>query len=261
MNTPLRSFTLPLALWGLALCAQVRSDKALELNGAAPADRQVQQLGAAQAEGDALNAATLQAAGYRFAQASSGDAWTAQLDPPLSALSAGLRLVVQAGSDNTGPVTLDVDDLGPVPVLGGDGPLIAGEARGGELLSLVFDGNAFQVINGRPLPRKPCPSGTVAVNELYCIEPVQHDTTDYPTASVFCAAQNMQLCSWGQWYVACAKSTQLGITDMVGDWEWTNSAGNSDTQARVVGQSSCTHAGVTYGWDSEPRAFRCCYRR
>lgn len=261
MNMPRGPVTFLLAVWCFALSAQVRSDKPLELNGASAADRRLQQLDAAQDEGDALNAATLQAAGYRFAQATAGDAWTVQLDPPLSALSAGLRLVVQATTDNAGPITLDVDGLGTVPVLGGGGALQAGEVLGGELVSLVYDGTAFQLISGRPLPRKPCPGGTVAVNELYCIEPVQHDTADYPTAAVFCGSQNMQLCSWGQWYVACTKAGVLGIADMVGDWEWTNSAGNSDTQARVVGQSTCTHAGVTFGWDSEPRSFRCCYRR
>lgn len=243
-------------LWG-----QVRSDRAILLEGATPGERRVQGIGDPASGGDALNAATLQAGGYRFAEATGGDAWTAQLSPPLDALVAGLRLLVLAPADNTGPVTLDVDGTGPRSVEGAGGSLAAGDIAGGEVVSVVYDGSAFQLISGRTVQRKPCPGGTVAVYDLYCIEAVQHDTVDYPTAAVFCGSQNMQLCTWGQWYVACTQAGTLGLQGMLGDWEWTNSAGNSDTQARVVGQSTCTQAAVTNGWDSEPRSFRCCFRR
>lgn len=243
------------------LWAQVRSDKAILLEGAPATDRRIMMLADPAAESDALNAGSLQAGGYRFAAASGGDAWTVQLTPTLGTLAPGLRLLVAAPADNGGPVTLDVDGTGARPVEGAGGALAAGDVLAGEVVSLVYDGAAFQLISGRPLRRKPCPGGTVAVSDLYCIESVQHDTVDYPTAAVYCGSQNMQLCTWGQWYVACTQATTLGLQGMLGDWEWTNSAGNSDTQARVVGQSTCTQAAVTTGWDSEPRSFRCCFRR
>lgn len=249
-------------LFALSMQAQVRSDRSILLEGVADEDRAVQGIGDAAVEGDALNARTLQAGGFRFAQAAwTGDAWSVSLDPPVGILSPGLRLSVLASADNEGPVTLNVDGTGDRPLLGAGGALSAGDVLAGEVLSVVYDGAAFQLISGRPLQRKPCPPGTVAPSALYCIETVQHDTTDYPSAAVFCGNQNMQLCTWGQWYVACTQAAALGLQGMVGDWEWTNSAGNSDIQARVVGQSTCTQAAVTNGWDSEPRSFRCCYRR
>jgi len=262
MNRPRPLSLTVLVMLALTAQAQVRSDHSILLEGAADADRRVQGISDAAFEGDALNARTLQAGAFRFGEAAgNGDAWTVALDPPVGSLSPGLRLSLLASTDNEGPVTLNVDGTGARPLLGAGGVLSAGDVLAGEVLSLVYDGTAFQLISGRPLQRKPCPPGTVAPSALYCIETVQHDTMDYPSAAVFCGNQNMQLCTWGQWYVACTQAAALGLQGMVGDWEWTNSAGNSDIQARVVGQSTCTQAAVTNGWDSEPRSFRCCYRR
>ncbi len=262
MNRPRHQLTVAFALLVQLCVAQVQVDRAVLLEGSAPADRQVVGLSDAASEADALNARSLQRGTYGHAAVTGGSNWQATLSPAVSALTAGLRLTLHVGSANTGPVTLTVNGLGPVAVLkDGDLPLVSGDVGAGERVSVVYDGAAFQLISARRIDRKPCPSGTVAVGELFCIETQEHDSTDYPTAAIACGALNMQLCTWGQWYVACNRATELGLQNMVGNWEWTNSPANSDGQVRVVGEASCTQAAVTNGWDVESRFFHCCFRR
>ncbi len=241
--------------------AQVRSDKAVVLNGSNANDRAVQGLKDATVPTDALNAGVLQAGGYLYGEVN-GDAWNAALQPAPGQVTTGMRLLLRTNSTNSGPVTLSVNGSPTYPVVKADNAALqAGDIAVGSTVSVVFDGNAFQLMNARRLERKPCPSGTAQVNELYCIATLQHDTLEFPAAADVCGALGMKLCSWGQFYVACTKATELGITDMVGDWEWTDDGANSDISVRVVGQASCTHASVTVGWGVIARNFHCCFKR
>lgn len=242
--------------------SQVLLDKPVMLEGADDASRQVSGLRNADSAVDALNARSLQYGAYQYAEVLGGDAWQATLTPSATTLQPGMRLILRVQNGSNGAATLDVDALGAVEIKkDGDRPLEPGDVAPGETVSLVFDGTAFQLISARRLDRKPCPAGTAAVGELYCIELVEHDSTDYPAAAIQCGSQNMQLCSWAQWYVACTRATELGLQNMIGNWEWTNSPANSDIQARVVGQSTCTQAATTNGWDLTNRFFHCCFRR
>jgi hypothetical protein len=255
-------FAVPTLLVGQLGLSQVLVDKPVMLEGANDASRQVSGLRNADSEGDALNARSLQYGAYQYAEVLGGDEWLAAFSPSTSSLFTGMRLILRVQNGSTGPATLNVDGLGAVPVRkDGSRPLEAGDIAPGETVSLVFDGGVFQLISSRRMDRKPCPPGTAAVGELYCIELQEHDSTDYPTAAIICGSQNMQLCSWAQWYVGCTRATELGLQNMIGNWEWTNSPANSDIQARVVGQSSCTQAATTNGWDLVGRWFHCCYRR
>ena len=172
------------------------------------------------------------------------------------------RLMLHAANANLGPVTLSVNGSAAYPVLvNGDQPLLPGDVGTGSTVSVVFDGTAFQLISARRLERKPCPPGTTQVNELYCIEDVQHDTLDFPHAANVCGSLGLKLCSWAQFYNACYHASELGLTDMVGDWEWTDDAANSDNSVRVTGQTSCTQISVTVGYGVIARNFHCCFRR
>lgn len=249
----------------LAFCAQaqVRSDKPIELSGAAASDRQVIGLHDGVGAGDALNARTLQRGTFLFAEVS-GSAWQADVQPAITQPQAGLCLLLRSADTNAGAVTLSVNGSAPVPVLkDGDRPLVAGDIGAGETVSVVHDGSAFQLISARRMDRKPCPSGTVQVNELYCIEPQERDTLSFDLAAVVCGQQGLRLCTWGQWYAACTNATSLGLQNMTGNWEWTNSAANADLSARIVGANSCTHAGIGSGWGDgiAPHNFRCCFSR
>jgi hypothetical protein len=63
------------------------------------------------------------------------------------ALTAGLQLQIQVLFTNTGPVTLNVNSTGAVEVIGVNGlALIAGELTSGSIVSLIYNGSAWQVI-------------------------------------------------------------------------------------------------------------------
>ncbi len=249
-----------------ALCmhAQVRVDKPIDLNGASASDRQVVGLHDAVSGGDALNARTLQRGAFLFAEVSGGSDWEAAVQPAITQPQTGLCLLLRSADDITGAVTLSVNGSAPVAVLKDGGqPLAAGDIGAGETVSVVHDGSAFQLISARRMDRKPCPSGTVLVNELFCIETQERDTISFDQAAVICGQQGLRMCTWGQWYSACTNGTTLGLQSMTGNWEWTNSAANSDLSVRIVGANSCTHGGITTGWGEGAvgRNFRCCFSR
>ncbi len=250
-----------LLLLPFAAIAQVSVDKPIVLEGATSLKQQVNGLSNAAEEEDALNARTLQAAGYVYATAGAGDDWIVQLDPPVTSLIAGTRLMMRATDGNTGPVTLMIDALGPFDLVKNGGlPLDSADVKSGDVCAVLFDGTAFHLLSSRRMERRPCPSGYAQVNDLYCIGIASNDTLSYPDAVVLCGSQDARLCTWGEWYVACTKTALLGLQSMVGDWEWTNDAANSDELVRMVGYSSCTHAGVTNAYTSVLKS-RCCYHR
>ena len=256
--------TLVMAACMAALLArpQVGVDKPILLNGSQNTDKQVRGLRDAASGTDGLNARTLQAGEYQYAEVQGGSLWEATLTPPLAGLNAGLCLLLRSTDANSGPVTLSLNGGAPIGVVNAGGAALqSGAIAAGETVSVVYDGTAFQLIGARRLDRKPCPSGTVQVNDLYCIEVQERDTMHYPEAAVACGNANMSMCSWAQWYYACTQATNLGLQDMIGEWEWTNSAANSDIQARIVGFSSCTQAAVANGWSTLPQHYRCCFKR
>ena len=260
-----RAHTLTLLVWtAMQLHAQTLVDKPVILEGGTPSDRQVIGLHNATATGDAVNARTLQHAGYLFAEASGSGAWQADLQPAITALQPGLCLLVRSPETNSGPITLSLNGGAAVEIRKDGGmPLGAGDVAAGELMSLVHDGTVFQLVSARRLERKPCPAGTVAVNGQYCIELQERDTLMFDLAAVACGSDGMRLCSWGQWYAACTQAASLGLQAMTGEWEWTNSAANGDGSVRAVGANSCTHAGIGLGWGEGAiaRNFRCCFTR
>jgi hypothetical protein len=257
----MRQLSIASILLATTTLAQVRTDRPVILTGA-PGDRRVEELTGGTGSEDGISAAQLQAGAYRFTQALGTDAITAQFSPAITAPTAGLNLMVKIAATNTGPVTITVDGNGPYVVLkGGSLDLEAGDLQPGMVASLVFDGTVFHVINARRLGRRDCPAGFTQVNELYCIEPAAHDTLYMDDAALLCGNMNARLCTWGEWYRACAQSGTLGLANMGNQWEWTNGSANGPGSARVVGATSCTHAGTGPAFDTMPRKFRCCYDR
>jgi hypothetical protein len=257
-----RTSLLAFCVLSLAATAQVRIDAPVELDGTTDADRQVEGLSDADANDEAVNARTLRDGAFRYAEVPGAGDWAVALTPAPTTLTAGTSLLVRCVNGNDGPVNITVNGLGPYALLKGAGTaLVAGDVPSGSMTHMVFDGIAFQLIGGRRMAIRPCPPGSVAVNAQYCIEVAQHDTARFDSASIACGEVHGRLCTWGEWYAACAKAEELGLTGMIGDWEWTNSAANADTYVRVVGSGTCTQAGTGNGYEPPARAFRCCYRR
>lgn len=241
--------------------AQLVVDKPILLSGGA-GERHVAGLPDGTAPDHALNASALLAGNYLYCQASGANALTANTNPTFAAAVAGQNLLVVITAANSGAVTIAVNGTAAVDVVKNGGqPLEAGDLQPGMVASLVFDGSAYQLTNARRLARRDCPSGFTQVTDLYCIEPTAHDTLYLDSASVVCGMMNARMCTWGEWYFACTQQGTLGLQNMGNQWEWTNSTANGVAAARVVGATSCTHAGVGPAYNTLARKFRCCYDR
>ncbi|MBL7965284.1 MAG: hypothetical protein JNM31_15720 [Flavobacteriales bacterium] len=261
MKTLLHSL-LMLALPALNAAAQVEVDRRVELTGGTPAERLVRGLSDADTTTDALNTRIAQRGSLTWLNATGADDWQAALPvggaPPL----AGTYVDLLCPATNTGAVTLRIDTAAAHPVVkAGAQALDPGDVQGGEVLGLLFDGAHWQLLNTRRTERRPCPAGFAQVNANYCIQVQENAAADWTAAAEVCGALDARLCSWGQWYNACVKATDLGLLNMVGDWEWTNGGANADTYVRVVGFGSCTQAATSGAWDSVPRTYRCCFQR
>jgi hypothetical protein len=253
---------IPLLVFSAVDCsAQVSIDKPIELTGS-NVERHVAGVPVGTTTDHALSAGTLQSGSYANAQATGSNALVVSLTPTVVQPVAGTNLMVAITAVNTAPVTISVDGNGPYPVRkNATEELIAGELQPGMVASLVFDGTVFHLTNARRLERRPCPTGFTQVNELYCIEPVSRDTVYMDSAAVICGNLDSRMCTWGEWYHACTQAGNLGLLNMGNQWEWTNSTANGVASARVVGATSCTHAGVGPAYDTLARKFRCCYDR
>lgn len=245
-----------------ALCAQVRLDRPLVLDGEGDASRRVTGLSDPQHADQALPAGTLRKGTYHFTTAPDGDAWDLLLQPASPGPTPGMELLIMPSTDNEGPVTIQLDGTDPVALVkDGAVPLVPGDIRAGRIVSVVFDGEAFQLTSGTDMRPRPCPNGAVPLHDRVCMEVDERPEEHFPQAAAICGAAGGRLCSWGEMYYGCSRSEQLGTVNMVGNWEWTNNTANGDGLVRVVGFSSCTHANTSPHVGSTPRNFRCCYRR
>ena len=111
-----------------------------------------------------------------------------------------------------------------------------------------------------------CPSGFTQVNAQYCIQTSENaaGSISWYNASATCVANGYQLCSWAQWYGACANVSALQ-TSMTNGWEWVDNAAYAESADNLVmvvlgGTSSvCTSASRAY--PSSTFTFRCCFNR
>ncbi|MCB9184784.1 MAG: hypothetical protein H6591_12820 [Flavobacteriales bacterium] len=244
------------------LAAQVVVDKPLVLTGSAPAARQVLDLDAAAQPADALDASSEQAGLPHWMGDASLNAWELQLPAISGPPMPGLTVTLRATGIGSGSVSLSLNGSAPFPVLIGPGqPLDGSAVADGAVLALVFDGTSFHVTNGAAHRRRPCLQGMAQAGEHYCIDSLQQaETGTFYEAALQCVENGKRLCTWSEWQQACNQRVQLGLGLMIGDWEWTNSAANEDLGARIVGNTSCTVAGVSLASDTT-RSHRCCYSR
>ncbi|HRH70962.1 MAG TPA: hypothetical protein PLB89_15780 [Flavobacteriales bacterium] len=253
---------IPLLLLVTAGHAQVIIDRSVILTGSTDTQRQVIGLEAPQDDTELQTAGTEGPGQYRVAGPVTGNTWTVVL-PALNAPQPGTHVVVRAPLALPGGITLLLNSSGPYPVLLADGNALEGtDLAEGLLLSLVFDGSAFRVLNGTAdLPRT-CATGSVPVNRQFCMETTQRAPKNFFDAALECHADGLRLCRWGEFYAACERATELGLLQMTDGWEWTNNSSNEDNSVRIVGASGqCMSAGNALASGSADRAFRCCSTR
>jgi hypothetical protein len=248
-------------LLSMPLMAQVHVDRPIHLQGPEAGDRQVLGLPATIAPTAALSAALEQSGAHRHVQVDGAAVWSVSVPGLSDAPVAGTQLIITLGAPAANTDALLVNDHGPYPItLGDDGPLPA--LPTGAVLSLVFDGDRFHVMNGTVRQPRSCPENTVAVDDMFCIAPNEHPqgATGLFPAIMACHEAGMRLCSWGEWLMACQQREALGLNAMTGNWEWTDDMANEDLGARMVGQFNCTSASAGHVLNQN-RPFRCCYSR
>ncbi len=247
---------------GPTMLAQVGVDHPVRFIGPAATDRQLTGLPNDPSSSSAINARTEQSNAHRTASVGSGNSWDATVPALTGAPSPGTHLVVLVPSAvSDGEIALTVNQAGPYPViLRPSVPLDGATLAPGAALSLVFDGTAFQVMAGIDHHRRDCADGLTAVNDQFCIEPDERAANTFFEAARACTESGLRLCTWTEWYNACALRISLGLQNMTGNWEYTDDTANEDGYVRAVGNSSCTQ-GTTWSATATPITFRCCYSR
>ena len=245
----------------LASMSQVHVDHAIELTGNGTADRQVLGLPGSTEPNAVLTAGTEQRGDARTAIVVAGTTWNIELPGLGTTPAIGTHVVVKAPTPTPGPIALSLNGAALIPLRKGVLVVDGSSVAEGEMLSLVFTGNVFQLINGRSDLRRNCPSGMVAVNEQYCIEPTERPASDFFGSGLSCAIVDRRLCTWGEWYAACQQATALGLVGMTNNYEWTNNTSNENNSVRITGQGLCESVGNGLATGSIPRTSRCCYTR
>lgn len=82
----------------------------------------------------------------RYAIAAGTDTYTASFSPPVASYETGKAYLILFTNANTGASTLDIDGLGPIPLVKDGGTALAsGDINTGQIYECVYDGADFQV--------------------------------------------------------------------------------------------------------------------
>ncbi len=243
-----------------AAAAQVELDRPLELVGGSASLRQVAGLDTLVEAGAALTAHVEQLGAHRHAGATAGTVWDVAL-PALTAPQPGTHITITVPEGAAGEALLAVNAGAPAAIVMAPGlPMDATGLQAGHPLSLVFNGSAWQVMNGMQERLGACPPDMSAVNGQFCIERAQRSAATMEDASMACAALSRRLCTWGEFVAACQRRTALGLLNPSADWEWTGNSANEENNVRVVRLANCTSAG--HRLMTGPAApSRCCLTR
>lgn len=245
--------------------AQVLVNAPILIDAATAAQNQVHGLDTTLVPSAALTAHVEQAGRHRSGTAATGTVWAVDIPGLAGAPTPGTQLIVRSPAPFDAPVQMTVNGHGPYALTHGPGQAVPGATiHEATMLSVVFDGSGFQLLNS-PLHRpRACPTGMVALSDQSCIGQNEHPlgTMTFFDGVIACAAAGGRLCSWGEWVAGCMRAVELGLEDMHGNHEWTDDAVNEDNLARVVGgTSSCHYAAAGSTVSGAVGHVRCCYTR
>ncbi|HUP11967.1 MAG TPA: hypothetical protein VM187_07145 [Niastella sp.] len=246
-----------LCVAGFNTYAQVEINNNVVLTGTNPADQQIRHVNSELDSTNLVSASTYQSGAAHFSActALSTDSLLVTTQAQVSAYEPGLLLNFIVPNNNHDSVFVNVNNMGWIKLKYKNRSFTPQFIKTGQVLQVVFDGASFQIMNSLA---KTCPEGFKSVNESFCIENTESSTATFFNASVTCASKNAKLCTWNEWYYACQK-TSLGLSNMTNNYEWIDSAGNSNHQAAILGNGGCGVRAVST--DTTVRNFRCCYSR
>lgn len=105
-------------------------------------------LGVGSAATDSVNLSQLQSSASTYLTATGTDTITATSSPPLTAYASGNTFSFVAAATNTGAVTINIDSLGAKAITrDGTIALFANDITIGKVVTVVYDGTQFQLIN------------------------------------------------------------------------------------------------------------------
>ena len=124
----------------------------------------------------------------------------------------------------------------------------------GQVLTSTGSGVAWE----DPAGGGDCPDGFTDTGCGYCIQTNENSALNWHDASEYCRDNyNARLCTCSEWYNACTDSTDLGLSNMTGNWEWVDSWYNNE-YALVRGSSACGSCDYYFAYGYYELAFRCC---
>jgi hypothetical protein len=176
------------------------------------------------------------------------------LDTGLMEIKNGMPLLISSLSENTGTVTIAINNTFYPVVKNNLQPLSTRDVAINKMCIFILHENKFILMNE---DFTSCPPGFAQPNESYCIEQNERTGTFWNAVST-CNNLGYRLCSWSEWYFACQK-VGLGMVGRTNNWEWVNSAQNEPSQGKGVGNGGCTknvHRVLTTN-----DFFRCCKSR
>ena len=254
----LLAFGVTLNTW-----AQVQVDNTLLLNGTTEADRQLNGLAPTTDADHVLSATVEQSGALRSVAGVTGSTWQIPASVFAGPLQPGIHFVIAAPTNATGPVSITVASGGTYGVLWRPGqPLLGTDIEAGMMISTVFDGTAFQVLNGRASKLRECPTGMVEIGTQYCIDPTQQGvSTNFFDAAISCAASGKRLCTWAEFMTACQDATVLGLTSASNDYEWMDDSANEALNVRLARLANCEFPSTRNSTTGPLAPSRCCYTR
>jgi hypothetical protein len=227
----LRLPSLLLLLPCLTLQAQWDLSVPLVLEGADEGGRRVEGAANPQETTDAVTLDALRNPTAVFGMATGTNALLVELVPAPPAHTPGMVVTFVPEAHNTGPVTLELGGLGPVPVVKAvDQPFDSADLKPGVPVKVGYDGQVFQVLSQL---RQPCPAGTMAISYEVCIDTTAGIPRNFYSANLNCGGRNGRLCTFAEWVTACVMPG--GIQSTVLDFEWVDHAANDANLAKRVG--------------------------
>lgn len=165
---------------------------------------------------------------------------------PVEAYTPGLMVQVTPGEPHAAGASLDLNGLGPVPMLRNNGsPVLAGDLPVNTPTRLVFTGTAFQMLDGARLPCRP---GYTAISSTFCMSDSAIAAGNFYFANRTCRNQGARLCSITEWMAGCLSIP--GFLATVAGPEWVDHAANNNSEAKVIGFGSD-------GTPNNPQEFGC----
>jgi len=262
---------LPLVLHAVVLAgaipatAQLNVDVPVVLGGSEPQERQVTGLSTPIDGGDAVSLGAARTGSTSTVSLSGSLQLSGDLTPAPVSYTVGMIVTVIPAVANLDEATLDLNGLGPVPIVRTGGMAItSGDLQPGVPARLVYDGSRFQFLSATALP---CKVGQTAASQRYCIADQPLPSATFFDAITTCADQGARLCTISEWSHACRSIP--GFFATVTEAEWVDHAANNNTGAKLVGfgidggegglGSGCEFGGQVV--PTTPYRYRCCSNR